>query len=59
MHPVLKKGHLQNWLGVFVKDKINKIRNTFRNRTSMCVPSEKKPQSFRSFHLVSESEVLK
>ena len=49
---------LANQIGAFLIDKINKIRNTFRNCTSKCVPLEKKPASFSSFQLVSESEVL-
>ena len=48
-----------NRFGSFFIDKINKIRNTFRNCTSKCVPLEKKPPSFSSFQLVSKIEVLK
>ena len=50
---------MTNWFGSFFTDKINKIRNTFRNFTSKCVPLEKKLPSFSSFHLVSEIEGLK
>ena len=50
---------LANQFGTFFIDKINKIRITSRNCISKCVPSEKKPPSFSSFQLVSESEVLK
>ena len=49
---------LANRFGSFFANKINKIRNTFRNCISKCVPLEKKPPSFSSFQFVSEIEVL-
>ena len=41
------------------RQKKDKIRNRFSISTSKCVAVEKKPPSFSSFHLISESKVLK
>ena len=58
-YPLPIKNHWLIGLVHFFINKINKIRNTFRYCTSKRVPLEKKPSSFSSFQLVSESEVLR
>ena len=50
---------LANRFGSFFIDKIKKIRDTFKHTRSKSLHPDKEPQTFSSFQVVTESEVLK
>ena len=50
---------LANRFGSFFIDKIKKIRDTFKYTRSQVLHPDKEPPTFRSFQVVTDTEVLK